>query len=60
MSKEETKREIINVLDGFSDKALNQLLAFLKDVRVHQPLNHNNDLERILQEDKELLTRLAK
>lgn len=60
MSKEEIKFEIANILDRFPDKALEELLAFLKKIEVK-----NNDkaiqssLHKILSEDKELLARLA-
>lgn len=61
MSKEEIKFEISKVLDHFSDKALAELLEFLKN------LDNQNDndffisssLKQILLEDKELLAKLA-
>ncbi len=61
MSKEEIKHEISQVLEHFSDKALNDLLIFLKGLET-QNNNHSDvssSLSRILLEDKELLQRLA-
>jgi len=60
MSKEEIKYEISKVLDHFSDKALSELLAFLRelDTKYHQSTVMTS-LDKILSEDKELLTRLA-
>ena len=62
MSKEQIKYEINKVLDNFSDSALQELLAFLKDVEAkdNSGLFNSQDLHRILSEDKELLQRLAK
>ena len=61
MSKEEIKYEISKVLDHFSDKALAELLAFLKelDTRKESTTSANSSLNRILSEDKELLAKLA-
>jgi hypothetical protein len=61
MSKEEIKYEIGKVLDHFSDKALAELLAFLKelDARNEVAFSINSSLNRILAEDKELLAKLA-
>lgn len=61
MSKQEIKEEINRVLDGFSDKALGELLSFLKEINAKQNINpsSNNLLDKILKEDKELLTKLA-
>ena len=62
MSKEEIKYEINKVLDQFSDKALNDLLAFLKDIESRQSISisDNSFLEKILSEDRGLLEKLAK
>ncbi|MDB5279694.1 MAG: hypothetical protein JWR61_4649 [Ferruginibacter sp.] len=61
MSKEEIKYEISKVLDRFPDKALEELLTWLKEIEAKQesitPLT--SSLYKILEEDKELLTRLA-
>jgi hypothetical protein len=62
MSKEEIKDEIGKVLDHFSDKALAELLAFLKELdtrnaEVKSPIH--TSLSKILTEDKELLAKLA-
>jgi hypothetical protein len=61
MSKEEIKYEISKVLDHFSDKALAELLAFLKelDTRKESKISTNSSLNKILIEDKELLAKLA-
>jgi hypothetical protein len=61
MSKDEIKYEINKVLDLLPDKALEDLLSFLKNIE-----NHTSDifldilrLKRILNEDKDLLQKLA-
>jgi hypothetical protein len=61
MSKEEIKYEISKVLDHFSDKALAELLAFLKelDTRKEAQAAANSSFNKILSEDKELLAKLA-
>jgi hypothetical protein len=61
MSKEEIKFEISKVLDHFSDKALAELLAFLKDLdnQNENDFSISSSLKRILSEDKELLAKLA-
>jgi len=48
-------------LDGFSDEALAELLAFLKelDSGKNGAINPSSSLSKILSEDKELLTKLA-
>jgi hypothetical protein len=61
MSKEEIKYEINKVLNNFSDKALEELLSFIKEIDAKRastmPLTAS--LHKILAEDQELLTRLA-
>ena len=61
MSKEEIKYEISKVLDRFSDKALAELLSFLKELDTESETKKTTDssLNRILSEDRELLTKLA-
>lgn len=61
MSKDEIKYEITKVLDRFSDKALENILAFLKDVEdKHRTAIFNSDiLQKILSEDRDLLQKLA-
>ncbi|MCO5235508.1 MAG: hypothetical protein M9933_04490 [Chitinophagaceae bacterium] len=61
MSKDEIKYEITKVLDRFSDKALEDILAFLKNVEdKHRTAIFNSDiLQKILSEDKDLLQKLA-
>jgi hypothetical protein len=61
MSKKEIKYEIDKVLDRFSDEALGELLAFLKelDSMKSRSVTLSSSLSKILSEDKELLTKLA-
>ena len=61
MSKKEIKDEISKVLDHFSDKALSELLKFLKelDSKNKVTISSTASLQRILQEDKDLLAKLA-
>ena len=61
MSKEEIKYEISKVLDHFSDKALGELLAFLKELDTNKEVKTSitSSLNKILSEDKELLAKLA-
>ena len=61
MSKEEIKYEISKVLDHFSDKALAELLSFLKELDTRKEFKPTVDssLNKILAEDKELLVKLA-
>ena len=60
MSKEEIKYEISKVLDHFSDQALQELLAFLKDLDSKESkVKMTPTLTKILLEDKELLIKLA-
>ena len=61
MSKEEIKYEINKVLDQFSDEALAELLAFLRelDVKKEKKISLTSSLSKILSDDKELLTKLA-
>lgn len=61
MSKKEIKDEISKVLDHFSDKALSELLRFLKELesKTSSSISSKSSLDRILQEDKDLLAKLA-
>ena len=61
MSKEEIKYEIDKVLENFSDKALEELLLFLKELDNSQKSKSSNNslLNKILSEDKDLLGKLA-
>jgi len=61
MSKDEIKYEITKVLDRFSDKALEDLLAFLKgiDDKQRADIFNSDRLQKVLSEDKELLQKLA-
>lgn len=62
MSKDEIKNEINKVLDHFSDEALGELLVFLKglDAKKEKKISLTSFLNKILTEDKELLTKLAR
>jgi len=61
MSKEEIKHEISKVLDHFSDQALCELLAFLKEMdSKYEDQAGVSSLNKILSEDRELLAKLAK
>ncbi len=61
MAKEEIKYEISKVLDHFSDRALSELLSFLKELDSKQESKTPAmaSLEKILTEDKDLLVKLA-
>ncbi len=62
MSKDEIKTEINKVLDHFSDKALEDLLSFLRNIedKYSNSIFNSKTLDKILNEDKDLLERLAK
>jgi len=62
MSKDEIKVEIIQVLDTLSDKALQELLVFLKQINPKNGSSIFNisAINQILEEDKGLLEKLAK
>ena len=59
MSKDQIKYEISQVLDKFSDQALEELLSFLKQLKERNTPSADA-LQKILSEDKELLEKLAK
>lgn len=61
MSKDQIKYEINRVLDNFSDKALEELLTFLKQLESqnNNSFPSSSDLQKILSEDKQLLEKLA-
>jgi len=61
VSKEEIKYEINKVLDNLPDKALEELLVFLKelDLKINSEKIFKNPFKQILDEDSELLARLA-
>ena len=60
MSKEEIKYQISKGLDHFSDKALSELLAFLKELdSKHEAKPITSSLNTILSEDREVLAKLA-
>lgn len=61
MSKDEIKYEINKVLDHFPDKALEELLSFLKELESRNTKDFSkDDLNRIISEDKHLFEKLAK
>ncbi len=62
MSKDEIKVEIIQVLDTLSDKALQELLVFLKQINPKNgsSIFNTSAINQILEEDKGLLEKLAK
>lgn len=62
MSKEEIKHEIIKVLDHLSDKTLEEILSFLKNMEGKPSLSFvdRTILDKVLSEDKDLLEKLAK
>lgn len=60
MHKDVIKDEINKVLDQLSDKELQDLLSFLKQIEIrNSSLLADNNLEKILTEDKTLLQMLA-
>jgi len=61
MSKDEIKNEINKVLDLLPDRALEDLLSFLKNVenRSKGSFLDSSRLKTILTEDKDLLQKLA-
>jgi len=61
ISKDEIKYEINKVLDLLPDKALEDLLSFLKNIENRDSgiFLDNSRLLRILKEDKDLLQKLA-
>ena len=62
MPKDEIKIEINKVLDQFSDKALEKFLSFLKNIedKHSDSIFNNKNLDKFLNEDKDLLDRLDK
>ena len=62
MSKDEIKSEINKVLDLLSDKTLEDLLTFLKNIERSEPITmfDKKNIELLLKEDNNLLQKLAK
>ena len=62
MSKEKIKHEIIKVLDHLSDKTLEEILSFLKNMEGKPSISlaDRTILDKVLSEDKDLLEKLAK
>ncbi len=61
MSNEDLKYEITKVLESFSEGALKELLAFLKELeqKNQDVLEQQSLSKKILSEDKDLLQKLA-
>ena len=61
MSKEQIKLEINKVLDLFPDKALQDLLAFLRSIENNQSISLliGDNFKKILAEEKDLLRKLS-
>ena len=61
MSKEEIKSEINKVLDHLPDKALEELLVFLKglDKKVLYSMLNEEEFKKMLVEEADLLKKLA-
>jgi hypothetical protein len=61
MLKEEIKLEINRILDRFSDKALQDLLSFLRSIDSKHTISllTGDNFRKILSEDKDLLEKLA-
>ena len=61
MSKDEIKYEINKVLDHLPDKALEELLSYLKSIEVSgsTSLFDKRTIDQIISEDKTLLQKLA-
>ena len=61
MSKEEIKTEINKVLDHLPDRALEELLVFLKslDKGTRYSILNDNEFQKILLEESDLLRKLA-
>ena len=62
MSKDEIKNEINKVLDHLPNRTLEDILSFLKNLTGSQSISlfDRDKLEKILNEDKDLLAKLAK
>ena len=62
MSKDEIKADINKLLDQFSNKTLENLLYFLKQLeeKHSDSIFNNKNLDKFLNEDEELLDRLDK
>lgn len=62
MTKTEIKNEIQKVLDTVPENVLQDILGLLKDLQEHpnRLVEITNSLRKILNEDKELLEKLAK
>ena len=62
MSGQELKSQIQHVLDEMPEEILEDVLLYMESIRniSHQKLQISSNLKKILQEDKELLQKLAK
>lgn len=59
MSKEELKQDILQVLERLPDETLASILGYLKQVEQDKSFLNQSNLQRILEEDQELLEKLA-
>ncbi|OLY90984.1 hypothetical protein [Cnuella takakiae] len=59
MSKEELKQDILQVLERLPDETLASILGYLKQVEQDRSFLNHSHLQRILEEDQELLEKLA-
>ncbi len=62
MTTQQIKAEIIKVLDTFPDTVLEDILKYLKTVKSKgiKPYKLSQNIKHILNEDQELLEKLAK
>jgi len=62
MTTTEIKEEIHRAVDQVPETSLNEALAFLKALQSNSPerIKRSKNFKKILEEDKELLQRLAK
>jgi hypothetical protein len=62
MTKQQIRSEINKVLDGFPETVLEDVLNYLKEAQKATKKEYvlSNQLKNILEEDRELLKRLAK
>ena len=59
MSKDQIKQEINKVLDQLSDRGLEEVLHLLKKLDHQSGIQDDDIVRKILQEDNNLLARLA-
>lgn len=59
MSKEELKQDILQVLERLPGETLASVLGYVKQVEQDKSFLNQSNLQRILEEDQELLEKLA-